>query len=152
MKRILFVSVLVAALAVPAAAISSTQGFSTGAAKRGFSIEFKVVSVNGKPRKVKNFKYEDVLLTCESGGPINASGNGIGTAPSGPNGPARVRNGEFSKRYDVVAQGGGDGSFKITGEFKQNNTKIKGTINVKGDFDAAPASGCKSGNLDYVAT
>jgi hypothetical protein len=155
MKRILFVSVLVAALAVPSAAISSTQGFSHSAeAKRGdddFRLFFRVVTKNGHPKLVKNFEYRRVDLTCETGGPLVVKGSGFGTAQSGPNGPARVQNGEFSKRYVSEAEGGGEGSFKITGKFKNHNTEIRGTINVKGDFDSVPASGCKSGDIKYFA-
>jgi hypothetical protein len=153
MKRFLFVSVLVAAMAVPSAAISSTQGFSSSVAKRGGPpIHFTVVTVNGKPRKVKNFSYNDIPLTCDVGGPVSASGSGIGTAPSGPNGPAKVENGEFSKRYLTQAQGGGDGSFKVVGEFKKHNTRVVGTFKVKGDFDSISASGCRSGPVNYLAT
>jgi len=154
MKRVLFVSILAAALAVPSAAISSGQDLdATAVAKRGdFGIFFTIISKNGKPIKAKRFKYEQVDVTCAVGGPLVVSGRRFGIAKSGSNGPALInKKRRFKKTYPSEAEGGGMGTFRVTGQVNKAGTKVKGTIRVKGDYNAAGASDCDSGRLTYVA-
>jgi hypothetical protein len=144
MKRSLFVSAIVAALLVPSTALSSSQGSSSASAeaKRGSSLGFSVVTRNGKPKKVTNIQYSDLILNCDVGGPINASG--------GPYGPARVENKKFKKTFPTT-HAGGEGKFTIFGEFKRNFSRIKGYIKKTGDYPDVDAEGCSSGRVEYVA-
>jgi hypothetical protein len=146
MKRLLFVSAVVAALLVPSTALSSSQGYSSASAeaKRGFSLSFFIVNNRqGKPKRITNIEYSDVTLNCDVGAPLIASG--------GPYGPAKVENKEFKKTFPTT-HAGGEGKFKIVGEFKQHFSQVKGYIKKTGDYPDLGREGCNSGKVNYVAS
>lgn len=151
MKRLILVPVALVAIAVPATAVSSPsdEGFS---AKRGtFGITFDVLTNNGKPKKVGNFAYENAEATCETGGPLSIDGSGFGTQNNGPNAAAKVEDKEFKKTYTGESPGGGETKQTFTGKFKNHNTKVEGTMRVKGDFPNSSATNCDSGKINYLA-
>ena len=148
MKRTLIAGLVVALLAIPASAAAADFQSEQVTAKRGtFSITFDVYSQNGKPKQVGNFVYEHVDLTCESGGPIDASGSNFGTTPATR---AKVRDHEFSQSYPGTSGGGGQTKSKFSGKFKNHNNKVEGAVKVTGDFPMASASDCK-GKVNWVA-
>lgn len=150
MKRTIAISALTfIGLLVPSSALSATDVQSEQVtAKRGtFGITFDVFLKNGKPKQVGNFEYSHIDLTCESGGPIDASGTNFGTTP---NTRAKVVDHEFSKSYPGMTGGGGETKNKFSGRFKNHNTKVEGALKVTGDFPAAPAENCK-GKVNWVA-
>ena len=145
MKRLLFVSAFVGALLVSSTAFSSSQGYSSASAdaKRGLSLSFNVVTRNGKPKRVTNIEYSGVTLNCDVGAPLDASG--------GPYGPAKIENKKINKTFPTT-HAGGEGKFKIFGEFKQNFSRIKGYIKKTGDYPDLGREGCSSGKVEYLAT
>jgi hypothetical protein len=153
MKHVLLVSALVMALALPGAAISSSNEASGQlSAKRGtFAINFTVYRQNGKPKRVGNLSWENAEVTCETGGPISIDGDGFGDAESGPNGRAKVKHKKFSKTYPGTSPGGGITSQKFKGKFKEQNTRVEGTLRVKGDFPDQGGTNCDTGKISYVA-
>ncbi len=149
MKRLLVVAVLAAWFVVPGTALSSTESYSTGSAKRGFTLNFTVFSQNGKPKFIGNISYSGLNAGCDEGG-ITLSGSGFGTDESGPNRAAKVRNKRFSRTYPAENDQGGDGTFKISGRFRNQNQKITGKIRATGDFPDVSRTNCDSGAVRYV--
>ena len=137
MKRLLLVSVLATVVAVPSSALSSSDEASSQlSAKRGtFAIGFTVFTKNGKPKQVGNFEYQNVDVTCATGGPLSIDGDGFGDVPSER---AKVKHKRFSKSYPGTSPGGGDTTQKFTGRFKAHNTKVEGTLRVKGTSPTLP--------------
>jgi hypothetical protein len=156
MKRAIAVGAIVLAGAlVPSTALSAAQVQSEQVtAKRGaFTITFTVYTLGGKPKQVGNFEYSNADATCDTGGPVTVDGTVDGTGfGTTPNTRAKVKNHKFHKTYPGESTGGGDTKQKFTGKFVNNNNKIKGTFRLTGDFPAAPAEGCDSGKIKWVAT
>jgi hypothetical protein len=150
-KRLLLISGIAAALLVPAQSVGAgdTSAMSSPAAKRGgFDISFTTVSRNGRVKRVKDFQFAGVGMTCETGGPFTT---GTGNDPGDGFGPMKVENKEFGKKFPTVTGGGGSGTVKIAGEFRQHFNKAVGTLRVKGDYPSVPAENCDSSKLDWVA-
>jgi hypothetical protein len=147
-KRLLLISGIAAALLVPAQSVGAgdTSTMSSPAAKRGFNISFTTVSRNGRVKRVKNFKFSGVAMTCETGDPFTT-----GTGTGDGFGPMKVEHKEFGKRFPTVTAGGGSGTVKIAGEFRQHFNKAVGTLRVKGDYPSVSAENCDSGKVEWVA-
>ena len=151
MKRLLPMCALMLALLVPAHSLGASDSMSSPAAKRGeFGIYFQYLhKANGVVTKVFNFQFENVLMTCDTGGPFNTKTPGTFGNPNNQSGfgPMKVKDKEFHKRFPTDNAKRGGGSVKITGEWKAHYSKAVGTLRVKGDYPGVPASGCDSGKL-----
>ena len=166
MKRWIVLAVLGASLLATSQAAASPSDASAGAtasggaAKRGnaFRIAFKVITNNnGKPVKVKKFTYgklqtpandpsDDVPLTCDEGNPVTSLN---GYLPA-----MKVTSGEFKGRFGLDTDGNpntAEAQVKVTGEFKNHNHRVDGTIRITGDFPPTYHN-CDSTKLDWTAT
>lgn len=144
MKRLLHVAaaMCVAVAAIAPALAAAERDHLSASAKGDFSVDFKAVYVDGKPKQVKHFKFKQVELTCDVGGPVTTSSKAPHFGPMHVNGQRR-----FHGNFDA---NGGDVRVTITGEFKGQD-KARGTLKIDGDYTAEGASGCHSGKLEWLA-
>ena len=95
-------------------------------------------SLNGKPVKIKKFKFKNLTATCDTGGPIDVSGKIGGSMPINDKG-----------KFDGKVSNG-SAKVVVDGEVKQGGAKVKGTIRAKGDFKTG--QGCDSGKVKWEAS
>ena len=128
MKKILTVAAIAVAAAVPATSSADTASKST-AARGGANLQIKFVlqSVDGEPRRIKNFRFENFTVNCAAGGPVDLKGE---IEKMGIN-----DNGKFDGNVRK-----GNGKVHVEGEVKQNGRKVIGFLKAKGDF--GPGQDC----------
>ncbi len=62
-----------------------------------------------------------------------------------------MNDGKFSKTYPAESQGGGEGTFRVVGSFRDHNDRIVGYFRAKGDFPKSGESDCDTGKERYDA-
>jgi hypothetical protein len=143
MKRLIFVSVVCAALLAPSLASGSPSEAASPQAKRGgFFVKFSFTR-----QKVTHFKFGEADANCAAGGPVTFNFGKPGL------GPMRIKNREFAKTFPVQwstnKRGGPNGSVRITGKFKNRFTKAVGTLRARGTFGGN--TDCDTGQVDWIA-
>ncbi len=122
MRRCLVTATLVAALAMPAAALAGTRHFD-GSVDPSGGISFDAKTRSGKVVKVlPGLAFDKVPVTCDSGKRTFTGNFDFGMA---------VRIGQFKGTglYDP------SGGVKVAGEFTHHGRRANGIIRISGDFD-----------------
>ena len=144
MKRLAALVALAAALALPAGAAAGDIYSAKG--PEPFEISFQVISRDGKPKKIKDFRFKRVVMTCASG-PTEQ----FKTRSLPPHfGPFRISaDGRFGRKFpsdtDTFV-----GETVIRGEFV-NRRRVDGTLKIAGDYPAAGYADCTSSKLEWSA-
>jgi len=140
LKRFLAPLVLIAALAVPATALAGVKTYSGDATAGSVSMEVK--TKKGKPKKVNEFTFFDIPLTCADGEDTVS-----GRYPAeGFSSSAKVKNKRFSISAGEINTGAG---LEIAGKF-QGKSSAEGTLEIAGD--TSDHTDCVSGVIDWTAT
>lgn len=124
MKKFLTVAAIAAVAAVPATSSADTENKS--AAARGgenLQIEFTLQSVDGKPTKIKNFKFRNFTVTCEVGGQRDVKGE-----------IEKMKINDKGKFDGNARTQSGQGKVHVEGEVKQGGKKVVGFLKSSGDF------------------
>jgi len=139
MKRFAVAVLAIVAATVPATSTAGASGADAGAAARGgnnLQITFVVRSVDGEPRKIREFKFDNLTTACNQGGPVDVRGQ-LDTM--------RVND---AGKFDGNARKDG-GKVHVEGVVKNGGDVVKGTIRASGKF--LPARGCDSGHVEWKA-
>jgi hypothetical protein len=130
---------LVLTLAFAAAALGATKHYK-GPVTQGGQVKFTLQSKHGK-RKVKNFLFSGVTLTCEGRDPFAITNNGF------PVPAMRVRHRHF---HGAFSQLGGTGDIK--GDFNHHYRKATGTLRVHAQhIQGTPLHNCDTGTVNWTA-
>lgn len=143
-------AVLACALALPAGADAGSARYDGPAARGDFSVSFKVISEEGRPQKVRKFRFRGVVITCDSG----PDPNPFTTKSKKPHfGPFNVsREGRFGRRFTSKTDDF-DGIVVIRGEF-ETRRRAAGILRIEGDYPNGANEdylGCASGRLEWTA-
>jgi hypothetical protein len=122
MKKILTVAAIAVVAAVPATSGADTESKSTAARGGGnLKVTFVLQSLDGKPVRIKDFKFKNFTVTCAVGGPIDVKGE-----------IAKMRINDKGKFDGTVRKG--DAKVHVEGEVRRKGKKVLGFLKAKGDF------------------
>ena len=144
LKRAL-AATLATAVVLPAGALADVKS----ASSRGdFTMSLDIVYDGNKPKTIRKFRFDDVIVSCESGpdpNPFTTDSEKPHFGPMGVNGQGR-----FGR---VFTNNGNDfnGKVVIRGEFVTRR-KLEGTLKITGDYPNAGYENCGSGKLKWDAT
>ena len=140
MNRLIAVTALIAALALPTSAGAEVAYSGKG---QDFRVRFSVITERGVPKRITRFKFRNVTMTCAQGDPFT-------TDSEDPHfGPLRVnRDGEFGRAFRGAGPTG-EVTVVIRGEFTSRR-KVEGTLRIFGDYPPTHFD-CTSGKLAWTA-
>jgi hypothetical protein len=143
-KRALVGVGLVAALAFAAVAMGAIKHYH-GTVDQGGTVSFQTKVRHHKAKRVKNFFFYKVTLTCEGGASIPISNR---KPLKFPIPPMKVRHRRFHGSFS-------NSDFKTSGEvhgkFTHHYRKAKGTLRVHGRPLGAMQGKCDTGTDDWTA-
>ena len=121
----------VIALAAPSAGVATDRG-------RPFTLGFESITRDDVPIKVKNFVFKNLPMKCDEGNLLYSA-------------PKRFSIMEVNDRRKFSGKEKFSGvKVKVTGKYKRNLTKVKGTIKAKGKTDGY--TDCSSEKLRWKAS
>ena len=143
MNRLAALTALVLVLFLPAAAGAGETYAGKG---DGFEISFDVITEGGKPKKIRDFRFRRVVMTCASGPTTQFK-----TRSLPPHfGPFRVNDeGRFGRTFTSDNQDF-QGETVIRGEFVTKR-RVDGTLKIAGDYPADGYADCTSTRLAWTA-
>jgi hypothetical protein len=137
---------LALALVVPPGATADTSRYRDAAARGEVSVSFKVISQGGRPQKIKKFRFQGAVVTCESG-PAPSFTTRSEKPHFGPFGV--TREGRFGRKF-TSATPRFDGTVAIRGEF-ETRRRVSGTLRIEGGYPQDGYADCDSGRLEWTA-
>jgi hypothetical protein len=142
LKRILIVGGLVATLAFAAMAMGAVKHY-RGPIQQGGHVTFQTKVKHHKTKRVKNFYFFDLKLTCDEAAFLISNKRPLNF----PVPPMRVRHREF---HGTFSQLGGTG--RVTGKFTNHYKDAAGTLRVHAKhIQNTGFHNCDTGTVNWTA-
>ncbi|HYH61155.1 MAG TPA: hypothetical protein VD766_04755 [Solirubrobacterales bacterium] len=132
-------------LALPAAAVAGSRGFSGSFENGQGQVLFELDTKNNGKQEVVDYQFVDVPLDCKGDAETTTGIIELGI---------KVKNSKFADTFTLGSDKNPKLKIKVEGKFVSDNAS-SGTFSIKGrkvPLNGGGAKKCKSGSLDWSAT